>query len=180
MRVRHLVALAGAACAPESAIGESCPPLRLSEVVALSTWFGGEGDTGHALSHPDWIELHNASDRRLTLTGFGLDSNGAVWRFGETPDPSVTFAPVELGADGYLVVYADGLLYLGPRHASFDLTSNPQDIELLGPEGQHCERVGFTALHADTSFARCGDPEAPTWVVDHTPTPGAPNDCGPD
>lgn len=81
-----------------------------------------------ALGFDDWVEIYNASDESVTLTGWGLANDGgeAEWFFpvGEA------LAPGE-----HRVVWLDDDPSQGPLHASFNLDAEQSSLGLFAPDG---------------------------------------------
>ncbi|MBL9126622.1 MAG: CotH kinase family protein, partial [Verrucomicrobiales bacterium] len=120
----------------------------------------------------DWIEIENASDQAVDLTGWAL-----------TDDPTRTsrwrFAGVDLDARSRLVVFASGKNRPGPTgelHADFRLGRAGGYLALLRPDGGVASEFGpgYPAQREDVSYGRLPtDPLATGYF--ETPTPGGPN-----
>ncbi|MGI5848538.1 MAG: lamin tail domain-containing protein [Christensenellales bacterium] len=124
----------------------------------------------------DYIELYNAGDKAVNLSGYGLsDDTGNVlkWRF---PD----FA-IEAGA--YLVVYAsreDKLntdISKSAIHTNFCISSYKETIVLSNPMGLILDQISVSEIKADHAYARVLDQEGygTDWEMTSLPTPGFPN-----
>jgi hypothetical protein len=145
------------------------PPSTDAEVTiteVLPSNATGIQDEGGAF--PDWIELHNAADAEVWLTGFTLsEEDGWVDQW--------TFTEVSIPAGGYLVVFADGDEEEGPLHTNFKLSSTGEVVSLYGRAGDdhpRLDEVEFPTLPPDVSYALTGG----TWAPDPTPTPGDANE----
>ena len=142
--------------------------LVINEICAssITTLKDGDGE------YPDWIELHNTSDKAIDLSNYALSDSAdklVSWRF---PRGAV----IEPG--GYYVVYASGK-DKGPDstgwpHASFKLRSNGETVILSDVQGRMIDLVTYDLLEADTSWGR--DEEGTSgFKVFRQPTPGLPN-----
>ena len=118
----------------------------------------GDGDVS------DWIELHNVSDKAVSLGGWRIsDKSGDLgWAF-----PEVTIEPGE-----YLVVFASGKDKTGSElHTDFSL-SGDETVYLLSPSGSVADQAVCGGTEADVSTALGDDGE---WVQSLYPTPGYEN-----
>ena len=142
--------------------------LVINEICAssITTLKDGDGE------YPDWIELHNTSNKAIDLSSYALSDSPdklVKWRF---PQGAV----IEPG--GYYVVYASGK-DKGPDstgwpHASFKLRSNGETVILSDVQGRMIDLVTYDLLEADTSWGR--DEEGTSgFKVFRQPTPGLPN-----
>ncbi|MDO4543904.1 MAG: lamin tail domain-containing protein [Clostridia bacterium] len=135
--------------------------LYISEVM-LSNSETLEEDS---LGTPDWIELYNASDSAISLSGFGLSnhsSNAYLFTF-----PDVTIEP-----NSYLIVYFAGdtdstsseLLCTG-----FTLSRSGETLYLSSNTQEILEILEVPALDTDVSYARRDDG---SWGYCTRATPG--------
>lgn len=118
---------------------------------------------------PDWVELRNASDQAISLSGFGLSDSfddPLKWVF-----PDITLQP---GA--YLLIllsgkskdYTDQSIYL---HADFKLGDTDDGLILSNEKGLLIDRIGTVQVPDNTSYGR--DPGDTTlWKFFTRPTPG--------
>ncbi|MBQ7354363.1 MAG: lamin tail domain-containing protein [Clostridia bacterium] len=121
---------------------------------------------------PDWVELYNASDKAISLKGFGLSDS--------FDDPlKWTFPDITLEAGEYLLVllsgkdkfYTASSLYL---HADFKLSGDDDGLLLSSDKGITIDRIATVALPESASYGR--DPsEAGSWKFFTRPTPGKQN-----
>ncbi len=121
--------------------------------------------------YDDWIELYNAGETAIGLSGMYLTDNlsaPAKWAF---PDTSIS-------AHGFLLVWADNEESEGPLHAGFNLSAGSGeqlglfDIDSLGSFA--IDTTSFGPQRTDTSHGRYPDGQD-DWQSFPTPTPGAPN-----
>jgi hypothetical protein len=117
----------------------------------------------------EWIELHNAGDTSVDLTGYSLSDELLIpykWLL-----PSVTLQP-----DEYLLIYATGLnLYNQDEyHTNFRLDRDGETISLTAPNGVLEDRVSYPVQQRDISYGR--DPQTTTlWRFFSPPSPGEAN-----
>ena len=112
----------------------------------------------------DWIELHNVSDKAVSLSGWRISdkSGDPGWAF-----PGVTIEPGE-----YLLVFASGKDKSGSElHTDFSL-SGDETVYLLSPAGSVADQAACGGTEADVSMALSADGE---WAQSLYPTPGFEN-----
>jgi len=112
--------------------------------------------------YSDWLELFNAGDQQIDLSGYSLSddiANPGKWFF-----PESTTIPV----DGYLLIWADGKNT--GLHTNFKLQSSGEQVCLTDPDGEIIDSITFTEQVMDVSFGR--DPaDGSEWFYFSTPTP---------
>ena len=137
-------------------------PIELSEVMSKNATYT-PNEYGE---YVDWIEVHNASDHSVNLSGYSLSDSGSNLRKWVFPDRTIQ-------AGEYLLIYADGRASsAGTLHASFRLNAEGEDLYLCNPEGQIVDLVAVGALQADQSLSRTKSGE---WSSAFVPTPGDEN-----
>ena len=137
--------------------------LVINEVVT-SNKFSYPSDT---LGSPDWIELHNLSDREIDLTGYVLtDKMNELLEEHRLPR-------LLIPARGYVVLYADAGSAGEDMVLPFGLSKKGETLLLLDPVGNILDLVTIPALPQDVSYARRADG---TFGYCQLPTPGAEND----
>lgn len=121
---------------------------------------------------PDWIEILNASETPVDLSGWHLTDDPALptrWTF-----PTVTLEP-----RGYLVVFASGKARRspeGPLHTNFSLAGSGEYLALRAPDGVTVAREfapQFPPQSADQSYGFQGREQQAGFFA--TPTPGGEN-----
>lgn len=135
--------------------------------------FMAENDRAHpdeSGAYPDWIELYNAGEVDVDLTG---------WTITDDLDESERHAigALTLPAGGTLVLYADGSAESGPRHLPFSLNATGEALGLYDAEGRAVDLLTFDAQLGDVSATRSWDGSA-TWTMGWPSTPGASNGAG--
>lgn len=105
-------------------------------------------------NYPDWIELHNPTDKAIGLKGYSLtDDSRKKGKF--------VFPEMEIGAGDYLVVFASGTERVDAEnrivHMPFSINSQKEDIVLYDPHSREISRVEVRDLPDNTT---CG-PDAP-------------------
>lgn len=134
-------------------------PICINEVMSSNT----HTLVDDALGTPDWIELYNASDKAVDLSGYGLSDNlkePHKWTF-----PAVTIQP-----RAYMLVYAckqDADMCTG-----FALSKGGESIYLTDNYYNMLQMLDVPALEADISYARDKDG---AYGYCASPTPGAEN-----
>ena len=137
--------------------------LVINEVVT-SNKFSYPSDT---LDSPDWIELHNLSDREIDLEGCVLTDRPSELSQGYKL-PSFLIPARE-----YVVLYADADSAGEDMVLPFGLSKKGETLLLLDPTGNILDLVAIPALPQDVSYARRADG---TFGYCLLPTPGAEND----
>jgi len=121
--------------------------------------------------YPDWIELYNAGDVVVDLSGMYLTddlSQPKKWRI---PNG------VSINAGGYLIFWADNDPDQGDTHTTFKLTSGGEDVGLFDTDANGnaaIDTLTFGVQTADVSFGRIPDGMG-AWQALTTPTPGGSN-----
>ena len=130
--------------------------LQISEYVGSNTSYPDAQGNFH-----DWVELHNAGRKPLSLGGYALTDGNNTWML-----PSM-----ELAADGYLVVFCDGEGKT-ELHANLKLkAAGGETLAIKNAAGEVVESVQTIPLQTNTSAVR-GEK---TFTLSERPTPGFPN-----
>ncbi|MCI7570412.1 MAG: lamin tail domain-containing protein [Clostridiales bacterium] len=121
--------------------------------------------------YSDWIELYNATDAEIDLSGFCLsDDINSTQKF-EFPEG------VKIDAKGYLIVFCTGrgeVTENGEIHANFGLRKYKEDVVLTTPKGVIIDAYSYLDMQTDVSMARTPDGTG-DFVAASAPTPGFPN-----
>jgi hypothetical protein len=160
-------------------VDPSASPLRLNEVLASNT-----GVVNHNGTTPDLIELYNASDAPLDLTGVRLTDDL------NNPDRFIFPAGASIPARGYLVVYANNPDGTAGYHLGFNLNQDGDAVHLFAAAangGALLDSVRFGPQLTDLSIGRLdslshpmgeGRGEGGAWALTQ-PTFGAANRAAP-
>ncbi|WP_054847006.1 CotH kinase family protein [Acetivibrio straminisolvens] len=123
------------------------------------------GASGGAYS--DWIELYNASNEPVDLTGCSISDDGATWVF-----PQGSIPP-----KGYLVIWAsdkDKVTSDGQLHTNFKLSADGERVVLKSPDGSVIDSVTYGRLADDESYGRNPD-GSDEFTIFSKATPNASN-----
>ena len=162
-----------------SSFGQAQGQLIISEFLAVNDKglkdFNGE--------RSDWVEIHNAGDATVDLTGWSLTDDAkdlAKW----------TFPDIKIESGGYLLVFASGANQVRADrelHVNFKLSASGEYLGLVKPDGRtvaHHFLMKYPRQRDDISYGvpRDWQPDAtsvtsviagPVYFL--RPTPGAPN-----
>ena len=118
----------------------------------------------------DWIELYNANNYEVDLSGFGISDNLSQPVKYQLPEGTT------IQANGYLVIYCSGNegLVDGELHAPFGLRAYEEDIVFSSAAGKILDSYSYARQETDTSMARVPDGTG-AFVSTAQPTPGYPN-----
>jgi hypothetical protein len=118
-------------------------------------------------NNPDWIEIYNASDAPVNLSGFKVYDIGAQTA-GKPKKiiPEGTVVP----ARGFFVIVTEGT----GDPSDFGLSSAGETVWFENPQGNVLDEVAFPAMDVNQSYGRSPD-GGPNWQLLNTITPGAPN-----
>ncbi|MCS1411314.1 MAG: hypothetical protein M2R45_04513 [Verrucomicrobia subdivision 3 bacterium] len=150
---------------------------RAPEVaVFINEWLADNGNFNQDpldQQFDDWLELYNAGDTSVDLSGYFLSDDPADLQKVMIPDGTV------VGPRSFLLVWADGeTLPMGDRgdlHVAFRLSRSGEVISLSAPNGSVVDRVEFAAQETNVSQGRLRDGD-PDWIgVLSMPTPGSAN-----
>ncbi|MBO5384598.1 MAG: CotH kinase family protein [Ruminococcus sp.] len=114
---------------------------------------------------PDWVELYNASDEAIDLSGIGL-SDGAKNKF-KFAFPEGTVIP----ADGFIVVYCDDAVSEaeGEYHAAFKLSADGETVYLTHPVYGEIDSVAVPELGEDITYGRFANGSEDFTYLSYTP-----------
>ncbi|HEY0977931.1 MAG TPA: CotH kinase family protein [Flavobacteriales bacterium] len=140
------------------------PAVRINELMAQNT----STVTDPQGQYEDWIELFNTTSASVDLSGYGLSDDGT--------DPFKWTIPsgINIGANGYLVLWADEDIDDGWSHADFKLSASGEELWLTNPAGEVVDQVIFGPQQADLGYARIPNGSGP--FVIQAPTFSANNE----
>ncbi|MGA1839686.1 MAG: carbohydrate-binding domain-containing protein [bacterium] len=147
-------------------VGYIPPMLFINEFMAENTSAVENPDqTG---SFEDWIEIYNAGDLAVNMSGMYLTddlSNPTLWKIP---------GGVNIPSKGCLVFWADNNKDQGIMHANFKLNKDGEEIGLFATTANGnmtIDKVSFGEQISDISYSRIYDYGAP-WVFTKNPSPG--------
>ena len=117
----------------------------------------------------DWIEIYNASDEAIVLTGYFITDDlrdKLKWRIpaGTTIEPG-----------GFLIFWADARNEtLKGFHTNFKLQKAGEEIGLVDARGKVIDSIKYGAQATDISYGRTTDGDS-TWFSLGNPTPNSSN-----
>ena len=141
------------------------PKVVINEIMARNrrTLRGPDG------TYPDWIELYNAGDTPVDLSGMYLTDDLRKPRRFRFPEGVV------LGPGEFLVIWADASLDQVGIHTGFALKGDGEELALIARDGRTViDHVVFGKQRPDVSYGRYPD-GGPDWDYLIQPTPGKPN-----
>jgi hypothetical protein len=144
--------------------------LVFSEVMSSN----GETILDENQESDDWIEIYNASDHAINLTGlFISDNTSEPWEY---EFPSASGLESILWPDECVIVWADKDEEQGMYHANFKLTRDSVETIVLsyydGFKYRTIDEVTIDNLEKDKSFQRTSMSDDDSWLVSAVPTPG--------
>jgi hypothetical protein len=130
----------------------------INELMA-SNASSAQDETG---AFADWIELYNNNASPVDLSGFYLSddsTNIAKWQF-----PAGT----TIGANGYLILWADQDILDGPLHCNFKLSALGEEVILSDAQLNSVDRVIFGPQTTDLGYARIPNGSGNFIIQTHT------------
>lgn len=121
-------------------------------------------------TYPDYIELKNAGNEDIQLSGYGLTdnpSNPAKWLF---PD-------IKIRAGGTLLLLATAATEENSKaggyyQTSFSLSSDGETVYLFSPDGTFLDKLHADTFYADMSYGKSDNGDV---LLYSRPTPGQKN-----
>lgn len=153
-------------------------PMDIMNVVAADNYLGlviNEVCASNATclqdengDYSDWIELYNASETTIDLSGVGI-SDGTKKKFKFKFDDNI-----ELAAGEYCIIFCDETnSTLGELHADFKIGADGETLYLTAPDETNIDTIEVPALDTDITYGRYPDGTASFAQI--MPTPGASN-----
>ncbi len=145
--------------------GEGYAALKINEVCSTNkTSLKAANGTS-----PDWIELYNAGDTALDLSGVGV-SDGSKNRYKfKFPDGT------QLAADAYIIILCDDTDAVSPEyHAAFKISAAGETVYLTAPDGSDIDSVPLPELDTDVTYGRFANGSSDFALLN--PSPGKSND----
>ncbi|MFK7884954.1 MAG: CotH kinase family protein [Phycisphaerales bacterium] len=144
------------------------PELFINELLASNSSVLADEDG----DFDDIIEIYNASDTPIDLSGMHLSDDPGLPRMWAIPDG------ISIPANGFVIFWADDDIAAGPTHTNFKLSAGGETVTLSHNDDNGAvliDQTTYAALGADESFGRFpdGSPDLrPFCAV----TPAQPND----
>jgi len=115
----------------------------------------------------DWIEIYNAGDADVDLSGCVVADKNSSWTIGNRILPK----------KGFLLIWASGKDLQGEElHTDFKLKKSGELITLYAPGGKYViDTIDKTAFTTDRSYGRSPD-GSDNWYMFCDPTPGQSNE----
>ena len=149
--------------------GYTPPPIRINEIL-VSNRSNVRYKNGEEFFPSDWIELHNARDEAMDLTG---------WSLSDRRTTALTFPLLGKGlkvipAKGYLLIWAQRHIPEELEDAvgvNFSLSRNGEEIVLFAADGfSVVDSVAYPLMASDASYGRVPDGSGEFQILE-SPTP---------
>ncbi|MBQ4551863.1 MAG: CotH kinase family protein [Clostridia bacterium] len=118
----------------------------------------------------DWVEIHNPTDKQISLKGWHLSND--PYQLQKWPFPDTA----KIAKNGYLIVYCAGSNVEDPKkntlYASFKLSADGDELYLTSPDGESVS-LQFGPQFGNVSYGLAGDG---AYHFLETSTPGKKND----
>ena len=118
----------------------------------------------------DWVEIHNPTDKQISLKGWHLSND--PYQLQKWPFPDTA----KIAKNGYLIVYCAGSNVEDPKkntlYASFKLSADGDELYLTSPDGETVS-LQFGPQFGNVSYGLAGDG---AYHFLETSTPGKKND----
>lgn len=141
----------------------SSSPVRISEIMAFNAGFLYRNEDS-----PDWIELHNVSDKDVDISGYGLSDNLSTVRY---TIPEGTILP----AGGNTVIFCSSNPGVSEDTARFGISSKGGETVLLTKRDGTLSCCAVTIPSEENTSLVYNDGIIPTVSIQ--PTPGFSNDA---
>ena len=120
--------------------------------------FDGDGEANYL---DEYIELYNATDAAVDLSGWMLDDREGGTRPWRLPEGTM--------------IQARGFLLFFRKETGIALNNGGDSVRLLAPDGvTEGDRMDYDHSSADIPWSRAGDGDG-TWTESYPPSPGGPN-----
>jgi hypothetical protein len=114
---------------------------------------------------PDWVELYNASDVAVDISGYKIyDSGGQA---GSKPKKEIPAGTTIAPKGFYVIVVDDG------TETGFGLSSAGEQVWFENAAGNLIDNVTFPMFEPTQSYGRV--PDGGNWEILNSPSPNAPN-----
>jgi hypothetical protein len=155
--------------------GSNNPDLSLphvNEFLAKNTLNVCPDSAGGAYTTSDWIEIYNPNNTPYNIGGFFLTDSLADKTKFQIPNnqPQKTTIP----ARGFMLIWCDNFIQLGPTHTTFSLSKSGEQIGFFKSDTTLIDTLSFGPQTQDISYGRTIDGGS-LWKFLNPPTPGATN-----
>ena len=151
---------AGLARADEAQRAAAYTEVEITEIMASTA------DTSLSGGAYDWIEIHNASQNAVDLSGWGLSDSSSRPRKWQFPSGA------SIGAGAYMIVFCSGrdTTSSGSYHTNFLLSADGgYQVTLSRPDGTIVDKMAVGRQWADISYGRAQGMSGMRYFVDATP-----------
>ena len=127
--------------------------------------------TDRSGAYSDWMELYNANDHEVDLSGFGISDTL------NQPMKATLPAGTVIPAKGFLLIFCSGNTTAegdSELHVPFSLRAYEEDVVLTDTLGRILDSYSYTRQDSDASMARVPDGTG-EFSITAQPTPGYPN-----
>lgn len=132
--------------------------VRISEIMPAPAAVDWNGD-GKAGPNDEWIELYNASNKAVDITGWSLDLG-----------PKATAKPYRFGRR--TVLQPGRFLVIYQHQSKLMMDDKAGQVRLIDAGGKVVDSVKYTDAQHDRSFSRVSED---VWSTDLQPSPGQAN-----
>jgi hypothetical protein len=139
-------------------------PLAFGDLLRINEWLA------QSTNAPDFIELHNAADQPVDLSGWLLTDDPSLAGMSRFRIPPLTF----IDASGWRAFTADGSPERGPDHTPFQLSATGESLRLYRPSSNLVDSTTVLPGDAGVAAGRFPDGNASLTFLS-TPTPGTAN-----
>ncbi len=145
------------------------PTLYINEVLSVNV----ADATDEAGQTEDWFEIYNPNNFPVNLAGYYISDNPENPRKWQVP--FFDAAGTTVGANDWILFWADEDQTQGITHTSFRLSNNLEALRVTTPDGiTLVDQISWQGMDPDTSLGRLTD-GSPEWVYFLQTTPDASN-----
>jgi hypothetical protein len=144
----------------DDSVTQDIPPVRINEVSADDGIYVNE-----YFKRKDWVELYNTTDKPIDVAGMYLTDNlEKPTKYQITEASSATSSTI-IPAHGYLVVWCDGEKPLSQLHASFKISNDGDELQLMAADNSWTDRITYPAHKSDQTVGRYPDGSNKVYVM---------------
>ncbi len=105
--------------------------------------------------YDDWIELYNLANVDIDLSGYFLSDSKKDLLKWKIPQGT------SIGANGYVIVWADKDTTQTGLHANFKLSSLGEEVLLTRPDGTNTDKIIYPGQTLELSYSRVPNGKGP-------------------